>query len=173
MRRALPLAGLLLLLLTLGCERVQPGPAADPAASAAHSEAVPAPAFTLPDLAGGQVSLAELHGRPVVIDFWATWCAPCERQVPVLNAFHDKYGDRIPVLGIAVDADGASRVAPFVAQHGVRYRVLLGDEGLAQDYDAYGFPTLYVIRPDGTIHSAHVGVVTPEALEAAVSEWAG
>jgi cytochrome c biogenesis protein CcmG/thiol:disulfide interchange protein DsbE len=173
-RRWLPIAALLL--LSLGCEPVEPTPsasAADTAPAAPHSEPVPAPAFTLPDLAGGQVSLAELRGRPVVVDFWATWCAPCERQVPVLNAFHDKYGDRIPVLGIAVDADGASRVAPFVAQHGLRYRVLLGDEGLAQDYDAYGFPTLYVIRPDGTIHSAHVGVVTPEALEAAVSEWAG
>lgn len=177
MRRFAPIAGPLLL-LALGCERVEPAPAvggADPAASATPGDPVPAPApaFTLPDLAGGQVSLAELRGRPVVIDFWATWCAPCERQVPVLNAFHDEYGDRIPVLGIAVDADGASRVAPFVAQHGLRYRVLLGDADLAQDYGAYGFPTLFVVRPDGTIHSAHVGVVTPEALEAAVSEWAG
>jgi thiol-disulfide isomerase/thioredoxin len=173
-RRALSLAGLLL--LALGCERVEPAPvagAADPAASATPGAPVPAPAFTLPDLAGGQVSLAELRGRPVVIDFWATWCAPCERQVPVLNAFHDKYGDRIPVLGIAVDVDGAASVPPFVAAHGLRYRVLLGDEGLAQDYEAFGFPTLYVIRPDGTIHSAHVGVVSPEALESAVAEWAG
>ena len=170
MRRALPLVGLLL--LVLGCERAEPR-AGRGAPATTQGESAPAPAFTLPDLAGGEVSLAALRGRAVVIDFWATWCAPCERQVPVLNAFHDKYGDRIPVLGIAVDADGASGVAPFVAQHGLRYRVLLGDEGLAQDYDAYGFPTLYVIRPDGTIHSAHVGVVSPEALEAAVSEWAG
>jgi cytochrome c biogenesis protein CcmG, thiol:disulfide interchange protein DsbE len=158
-----------LLLLGLACERVDPAPAA----GAPGAPPSAAPSFTLPDLAGGEVSLAELRGRPVVIDFWATWCAPCERQVPVLNAFHDKYGDRIPVLGIAVDVDGAESVAPFVQQHALRYRVLLGDEGLAQDYDAFGFPTLYVVRPDGTIHSAHVGVVTPEALEDAVSDWAG
>lgn len=169
--RAVPAAAALLL-VALGCGRADPAPGAggEPPATV---EAVAAPDFTLPDLAGGQVSLAELRGRPVVVDFWATWCAPCERQVPVLNAFHDKYGDRIPVLGIAVDADGASRVAPFVAEHDLRYRVLLGDEGLAQRYEAFGFPTLYVIRPDGTIHSAHVGVVTPDALEAAVSEWGG
>ena len=139
---------------------------------AAASDRVPAPAFSLRDLAGGTVSLEALRGRPVIVDFWATWCAPCERQVPVLNAFHDKYGDRIPVLGISVDAD-PENVPPFVQEHDLRYRVLLGDEGLAQQYEAYGFPTLYVIRPDGTIHSAHVGVVTPEALEAAVAEWAG
>jgi cytochrome c biogenesis protein CcmG/thiol:disulfide interchange protein DsbE len=134
---------------------------------------VAAPEFTLRDLAGAELSLSELRGRPVLVDFWATWCAPCERQVPVLNAFHEAHGDRIPVLGIAVDVDGAKTVPPFVAEHDLRYRVLLGDERLAQEYQAFGFPTLYVIRPDGTIHSAHVGVVTPEALAAAVAEWAG
>jgi thiol-disulfide isomerase/thioredoxin len=167
--------GLVLVLCGPGCERTAPASppgVAEPADGEERANAV-APEFTLPDLGGGDVSLSALRGRPVVIDFWATWCAPCERQVPVLNAFHDKYGDRIPVLGIAVDVDGATSVTPFVEQHELRYRVLLGDEGLAQDYDAFGFPTLYVIRPDGTIHSAHVGVVSPEALEAAVAEWAG
>jgi thiol-disulfide isomerase/thioredoxin len=173
--RAAALALLLVLLPGPGCERAQPPgpPAAGEPPGAARGAEVLAPEFTLKDLAGGEVSLVSLRGRPVVIDFWATWCAPCERQVPVLNAFHDKYGDRIPVLGIAVDVDGAASVPPFVAAHGLRYRVLLGDEGLAQDYEAFGFPTLYVIRPDGTIHSAHVGVVSPEALESAVAEWAG
>jgi thiol-disulfide isomerase/thioredoxin len=130
-------------------------------------------ALNVVDLHGKRWTAHDLKDRVVLIDFWATWCAPCERQVPVLNAFHDKYGDRIPVLGIAVDAGGAETVGPFVAQHGLRYRVLLGDPGLAQDYEALGFPTLFVVRPDGTIHSAHAGVVTPEALEAAVAEWAG
>jgi cytochrome c biogenesis protein CcmG/thiol:disulfide interchange protein DsbE len=165
-------AGLALALaLVAGCERVEPAPA-DGAPAPASAPAFAAPDFALPDLAGGQVALAELRGRPVVIDFWATWCAPCERQIPVLNAFHEKHGERIPVLGISVDAD-PNAVPPFVAEHDVRYRVLLGDEGLARDFGALGFPTLYVVRPDGSVHSSHVGVVTPEALEAAVAEWTG
>jgi thiol-disulfide isomerase/thioredoxin len=167
---------LAVVLSSFACERVEPAaPPGGEGGAAEGGERTPAvaPEFTLRDLAGGEVSLSALRGRPVVIDFWATWCAPCERQVPVLNAFHDKHGDRIPVLGIAVDVDGATSVPPFVEQHELRYRVLLGNEDLAQDYDAFGFPTLYVIRPDGTIHSAHVGVVSPEALEAAVAEWAG
>ena len=163
------------LAIAAGCERIDstsaPG-APEPAPGAEAAEAFVAPAFSLPDLTGGVVSLAGLRGRPVVIDFWATWCAPCERQIPVLNAFHEKHGERIPVLGISVDAD-PNAVPPFVAEHDVRYRVLLGDEGLARDFGALGFPTLYVVRPDGSVHSSHVGVVTPEALDAAVAEWTG
>ena len=167
MTRALALA-LALGVAAAGCERTGAKPPA--AAPEPAAERFAAPAFSLPDLAGGTVALAELRGRPVVIDFWATWCAPCERQVPVLNEFHARHGERIPVLGIAVDVD-PDAVPPFVKLHDVRYRVLLGDEDLARDYGALGFPTLFVVRPDGSVHSSHVGVVTPDALEAAVAEW--
>jgi len=128
----------------------------------------PAPEWTLEDLGGSRVSLAELRGRPVVVDFWATWCAPCEFQIPVLNQLEERYGDRVEVIGIAVDAGGREAVAPFAAEHRIAYRVLLGDEGLAQRYGAVGFPSLYVIRADGTIDSSHVGLVEPEVLEEAV-----
>ena len=129
---------------------------------------IPAPDWTLEDLAGVSVSLGELRGRPVVIDFWATWCTPCEFQIPVLNQLEERYGDRVEVIGIAVDVDGREVVAPFAAERGVSYRVLLGDEGLAQRYGAVGYPSLYVIRADGNIDSSHVGLVEPEALAEAV-----
>jgi thiol-disulfide isomerase/thioredoxin len=160
--------GLAAALLLTGCDVSAPG-ASVPGAGANASAA---PGFTLPALAGGDVSLAELRGRPVLIDFWATWCAPCVRQIPVLNAFAEKHGERIPVLGISVDVDPEA-VAPFAAEHDVRYRILFGDEGLARDYGAFGFPTLFVVRPDGTVHSSHVGVASPEELDAAVAEWVG
>jgi thiol-disulfide isomerase/thioredoxin len=143
--------------LALGC-RVEEGAADHPAA----------PDWTLEDLAGVPVSLAELRGRPVVVDFWATWCAPCEFQIPVLNELQERYRDRIEVIGIAVDAGGREAVAPYAAEQGIAYRVVLGDEELAQRYGALGFPTLYVIRADGAIESSHVGLAEPEELEAAV-----
>ena len=166
MRRIAP--ALLLTLVVAGCD----GAGSRSAAPDGAADSFAAPDFTLEALTGGAVSLAELRGRPVLIDFWATWCAPCVRQIPVLNAFTEKYGERIPVLGISVDVD-ADAVGPFAAEHDVRYRILLGDEGLARDYGALGFPTLYVVRPDGTVHSSHVGVASPEHLDAAVAEWVG
>jgi thiol-disulfide isomerase/thioredoxin len=120
--------------LLLGCG----APEGDAPADAGRG---PAPAFELPDMAGGELSLADLAGRPVVLDFWATWCAPCIRQVPVLNAIHEKY------------------------------RVLLGDEGLAQRYGALGFPTLFVLGPEGAILAVHSGVITEQALEEALAAW--
>jgi thiol-disulfide isomerase/thioredoxin len=131
-----------------------------------------APAFRLPALDGGEVALSELRGRPVVVDFWATWCPPCIRQIPVLNSFHEAHGDAVEVLGIAVDVQGRSVVAPFAAEHGIRYRVLLGDEALAQRYGAFGFPTLFFIDAEGRVDSVHTGVASVEELEAALARVA-
>ncbi len=132
-----------------------------------------APDFRLPALDGGEVALSDLHGRPVVLDFWATWCPPCIRQIPVLNAFHEIHGEEVEVIGIAVDVQGRAVVAPFAAEHGIRYRVLLGDESLAQRYGAFGFPTLFFIDAEGNVDSVHAGVATVEELEAALARVAG
>jgi thiol-disulfide isomerase/thioredoxin len=131
-----------------------------PEAPVAH-----APDFSLEDLGGGRVSLADLRGKPAVIDFWATWCPPCVFQIPVLNELQVRFGERVHVVGIAVDAGGRESVEPFAREHGIRYRVLLGDESLAQRFGALGFPTLYVVRPDGSIDSQHVGLAEVDELD--------
>jgi len=152
--------GWVLLAILLAC-----GPGAE---APEEGAATRAPEFSLEDLSGRMVSLSGLRGRPVVVDFWATWCAPCVHQIPVLNDFQAA-NPEVVVMGISVDAGGLGAVAPFAEEHGIAYTVLLGDESLAQQYGAFGFPSLYVIDREGAIASAHVGVVRLEELENSVA----
>ena len=129
-----------------------------------------APDFKLPRLSGGTVDLADLRGKIVIIDFWATWCPPCEFQIPELNAFYDAHrrdGD-VEVLGISVDTEGPEAVKIWVREKQMRYPVLLADEDLARRFGALGFPTLYVVAPDGSIDSQHVGLIERDELELAL-----
>jgi len=151
-----------LLLALVGCRVEEPAIGPD-----GEAQRRVAPAFEIEALDGSTVRLEDFRGRSVVIDFWATWCAPCVFQIPVLNAYQAAHPD-VVVLGVAVDVDGREAVAPFAEEHGIAYPVLLGDEGLAQAYEALGFPSLYVLTPDLEIDSVHVGIVDGAGLAEAV-----
>lgn len=168
-----PCALLLGMLLVAGCDEARPGPAAESAtqSSVPATERPAAPEFALASLAGDVVRLADLRGKTVILDFWATWCPPCEFQVPELNAFwkdHANDGD-VVLLGVSVDADGPDVVRDWVRDKGVQYEVLVGGEDLARRFGALGFPTLYVIAPDGTVVSEHIGLIEVGTLEAALA----
>ncbi len=134
-----------------------------------------APDFNLEGLDGGAVRLSDLRGKTVVIDFWATWCLPCEFQVPVLNAFWDahKEDEDVEVLGVSVDYAGSDVVAKWVDAKGVRYKVLLGGDDVARSFGALGFPTLYMVGPDGSVESEHAGLIGAADLEAALRRQRG
>jgi len=132
-----------------------------------------APDFTLPRLDGGEpVTLSSLRGRTVVLDFWATWCAPCELQVPELNRLYDAHraDSDVAIFGISIDVEGADVVGAWVAEKGVRYPILLGGEDLARRYGAVGFPTTYVVDPAGRIRAQHSGLTETATLEEAIAE---
>jgi peroxiredoxin len=153
--------------LACSAESADKSAAAGEAATGEAKERIPAPDFTLPDLHGNPVSLADFRGKTVVIDFWATWCPPCIFQVPELNAFwkaHRDAGD-VAVLGVAVDVEGAEVVAPWVEEQHVEYTILIGDEQLAKQFGAMGFPTVVIVAPNGDIHSLHVGLLELDELE--------
>jgi thiol-disulfide isomerase/thioredoxin len=164
------------LLPVLGCS-AQDADVSGASASEAASEKPkrPAPNFDLTGVDGSPISLADHRGKPVVIDFWATWCVPCIYQVPELNAFwklHREAGD-VAVIGVAVDVEGASVVAPWIEEKGVEYQIAIGDESLAREFGVMGFPTLAIINSDGNIDSLHVGLIEAEELENLVAPLIG
>jgi cytochrome c-type biogenesis protein len=169
--RALLLGGAL---AALACGRGASAPAEDAGggeAEQARPAREPAPDFTLTDLDGKTLRLSDFRGKTVVIDFWATWCPPCVYQAPELNKLweaHREAGDLV-VIGVAIDVEGASVVAPWVADHGIRYRIALGSEELAREFGAVGFPTLALIDAQGRLESLHIGLLDYKGLEALVA----
>jgi thiol-disulfide isomerase/thioredoxin len=125
-----------------------------------------APSFTLPTLAGSEIALDGLLGKIVIVDFWATWCAPCEVQMPVLDTLRKEQGEAgLEVIGISVDTLAPPKIEAWVRDRGFEYPIALGDQELAMRYGAIGFPTLVVIDPQGGIHTRHTGVLSRPELD--------
>jgi len=149
----------LALFLVCGC-----GPS--PVATSAGDRRA-APDFELVRLDGIPVSLAEQRGRTLILDFWATWCAPCEVQMPVLDAiWKSRGGDRLMVLGLSMDTDPPAKVSQWLRERSVEYPIAMADQQLAIDYGAWAFPTLVIVDPAGEIYYLDPGVTSRPEIEA-------
>jgi thiol-disulfide isomerase/thioredoxin len=118
-----------------------------------------APAFDLPDLSGGRMSLTALQGKVVILDFWATWCGPCLQEIPEYASFWEKNKGRgVEVIGVVFDSGEPQEIADFVRENRIPYRQLLGDEKIQDAYGAnQGFPTTFVIDRHGVMRTRIVG----------------
>lgn len=130
-----------------------------------------APAFELATLDGELVSSEDLAGQVVVVNFWATWCAPCRIEVPALQKLHEaRAGEGVVVLGIATDVGGEAAVAPFVAERDVTYPIGLATPELRRAFGGItALPTTFIIGRDGVVHHRVFGFFAPPAMNAAVS----
>ena len=136
-----------------------------------NSEHPPAPDFTLANLKGGELSLADFKGKVVLLNFWATWCGPCREEVPDFVKLIERYGDQgFVIMGISMD-DGPEPVHDFYEEFKMNYPVVMGNAQVAQLYGGiFGIPISFLIGRDGRIYSRHMGVVSRSVIEDEIKE---
>jgi cytochrome c biogenesis protein CcmG/thiol:disulfide interchange protein DsbE len=134
-----------------------------------------APEITLRALDGKDLSLGQYKGKVVLVNFWATWCEPCQVEIPWLIEMQQKYGAKgFTVLGIAMDEEGASVVTPWVqkerfdvngAKSQMNYPIVIGNDAAADKFGGLlGYPTSVLITRDGKIVKRITGIISYEEI---------
>jgi cytochrome c biogenesis protein CcmG/thiol:disulfide interchange protein DsbE len=141
----------------------------DPQADARQSHLVgkAAPSFDLPNLAGGRVTLADIAGKSAIVNFWNSWCIPCQQEAPALAQFYEKHKDDpdFAMIGIVRD-DETDKVKAYVKKNGVAWTVALDpDSAAALDFGTRGQPETYAINPSGVVAAAYFGPMDQRGLE--------
>ena len=190
LRRLAPILALSLLTVALaGCDKPAPAPAAkveapapkpaaaDPAApKPAETAAAPSqvPELKLATLDHGEFDLAAHRGKWVVVNFWATWCAPCLKEMPELSAM-DAMREHIEVIGLAYEEIEPADMRAFLKTHPVVYPIAIVDTyDPPKAFDTpRGLPMTYLIGPEGTIADKFLGPVTSAMIEAAIAKAGG
>lgn len=131
-----------------------------------------APDFELRSLDGHRVKLSSLRGQPVLLNFWATWCAPCRVEMPWLVQLDQQYRRQgVQIVGVSLDDAGTEQgVLAFAKEEGVKYDVLLGNSSVANSYGGVRFmPQSFFIDRDGKITKASVGLTSRKDLEEGIA----
>ena len=128
-----------------------------------------APAFELSDCFGKPVTLDQYEGKPLVLNFWAPWCPPCQMEIPELSAFA-KDNPEVSVVGVAVDSGPSDHMPRLRTQLGIDYEIYAGTSRMLQDYGIRGLPTTIVVDGQGRVVGTWTGPLNRDDLERLVSK---
>ena len=163
MRNTFILASILLLALAATAQ--------SPKASKSSTGRSPAPNFNLKDASGKDIKLADLKGKVVLVNFWATWCEGCQVEIPWFVEFHKQYASKgLVVVGISMDDDGWKSVKPWIQEKKVNYPIVLGNEGLGKQYGLVGMPLTALVDREGRIADVHNGIVDKTATQQKIGD---
>jgi cytochrome c biogenesis protein CcmG/thiol:disulfide interchange protein DsbE len=175
---------LVLTFIAAGCKKKEPEPQQQAEQAEVKAEEKPtkptgdkappgpgdktAPSFTLQDLKGNQISLSDFQGKVVVLDFWATWCPPCVKEIPHFIELYEQYKDKgFAMVGISLDRQGVSVVKSFAQKHRINYPILMTDGQVDKAYGGItGIPTTFVIDRAGNIRRKYIGYRDKAVFEA-------
>jgi len=147
----------------------------------------PAPEFTLPDLSGKNVSLSSFKGKPLLINFWATWCGPCKLETPWLIELQNEYGPKgLQIVGISTEGDDLkaddkegwahdkAAIAKFVKDEHMQYPVLIDGDSLASEYGGLdAMPTSVYVNAEGKVVAVQLGITSKDDMAANIEKALG
>ncbi len=132
---------------------------------------------TIPDyefetLNGEKLNISDYRGKVLMINFWATWCGPCRKEIPELVKLKEKYGSEgLEIIGIALDEEGFEVVEPFLNQFDINYTIVMDDYSYGNQLGGiYMVPTTYLVKTDGKIAFRKIGEITVENIEEKITE---
>ena len=130
------------------------------------SDDTPMPDLTVETMDGTSLALHEQQGKVLLINFWATWCAPCREEIPDLVELQNDLGDDLMVVGVSLDREGASVVTPFIEEYDINYPLVLDTDGTLESTlgPVQALPTTLVVNPEGTITRRVIGLFPTDEM---------